>query len=556
VSRPEWWDRYDHDAIDPADPFDDSLHDPHTTRIRSGIQADTVGLTEEQARRARCGYYANTGYVDDWLGRLVATLDETGAFGPGTAGDGLPAGPPRHRPGHEVGLPGGAGSSVVGPPAGRRCGQPVRPQPSGCGRCRSSQPARPARITTEEVNAMTTVSNVGTAHDIAVGYRPDPAASLSLHAEAYTAHHWFEVDQRHIIGRTWQWVCHGEKLREPGSYVTGTIAGMPIVIVRDSAGLGDGGTPGALRAFYNVCKHRAHEIARGEGTARALVCPYHAWSYDLGGRLRAARHTGHLVDFDPGSVCLDRIPVTEFAGFVFVNLDPEAAPLESASGELGAEIAHWAPDVEQLTFAQRLSYTIRSNWKNVVDNFLECYHCHVAHKDFVSLVDMDTYTVTTHGVYSSHMAEAGKAVNTAYDVSEATVTDHAVWWLWPNTCLMRYPGRGNFIVLKIIPAGPDLTHETYDFYLETAEPNEAERETMRYLDEVLQVEDINLVESVQRGMSTPAFEQGRIVVQPDGSGLSEHALHHFHGLVLDAYAGAAGGAAPGPGAMTSNGGRS
>ncbi len=366
---------------------------------------------------------------------------------------------------------------------------------------------------------------------IADGYHPDPAASLSLHADAYTRFHWFEVDRQEIIGRTWQWICHGEKLREPGSYVTDTVAGMPVVVVRDRAG--------QLRAFYNVCKHRAHEIAEGEGLTRALVCPYHAWSYDLTGRLQSARHTGHLVDFDAHAICLDRIQVAEFAGFVFVNLDPHAASPASLAGDLGAEIGHRAPDLEQLTFAQRLGYTIRSNWKNVVDNFLECYHCHVAHKDFVSLVDMDTYTVTTHGFYSSHMAEAGKAANTAYNVSQATVTDHAVWWLWPNTCMMRYPGRGNFIVLKIIPAGPDLTYETYDFFLETAEPNQAEQEAIRYLDEVLQVEDINLVESVQRGMSTPAFDQGRIVVQPDGPGLSEHALHHFHGLVLDAYAGAA-----------------
>ena len=235
-------------------------------------------------------------------------------------------------------------------------------------------------------------------------------------------------------------------------------------------------------------------------------------------------------------MCLDAVAVTEFAGFVYVNLDRAAEPLTTAAGSLGDEIAHWAPDVERLTFAHRLTYEIDSNWKNVVDNFLECYHCHVDHKDLVSHVDMDTYTVTTHEIHSSHMAEAGRGDNSAYDVSAATVRDHAVWWLWPNTCLMRYPGRGNLIVMQIIPIGPGRTAETYDFYLETAEPDEAEFESIRYLDEVLQPEDIGLVESVQRGMSTPAFDQGRIVVDPAGSGLSEHALHHFHGLVLDAYA--------------------
>lgn len=368
-----------------------------------------------------------------------------------------------------------------------------------------------------------------TTPSISHGWNPDPGASMSLHADAYTKQQWFDADRDKIIARSWQWLCHQEKLRDPGSYVTDDIAGMPIVAVRDASG--------ELHAFYNVCKHRAHHLLEGTGTTNNIVCPYHAWSYDLSGQLVAARHTKNLVDFNTNDVCLDQVLITEFGGFVYVNLDPSATPLADQAGALGDEIAYWAPDVEQLTFAHRLSYDVRSNWKNVIDNFLECYHCHVAHKDFVSLVDMDTYKVTTHGIYSSHMAEAGKTENTAYAVADATVTDHAVWWLWPTTCIMRYPGRGNMIILNIIPVGPDRTLETYDFFLESDEPNAAELESIRYLDEVLQVEDINLVESVQRGMSTPAFDQGRIVNDPAGSGLSEHALHHFHGLVLDAYLG-------------------
>jgi phenylpropionate dioxygenase-like ring-hydroxylating dioxygenase large terminal subunit len=372
--------------------------------------------------------------------------------------------------------------------------------------------------------------------NIAQGWHAEPGVSMSLHADAYTKQRWFDADQEQIVRRSWQWLCHVEKLRDPGSFIADDVAGMPIVAVRDNRG--------NLHAFYNVCKHRAHQLLKGEGTANNIVCPYHAWSYDLEGQLTAARHTNNLVGFDESEVCLDQVQVIEFGGFVYVNLDPAARPLTKQSGELAAEIAQWAPDVADLTFAHRLSYEIKSNWKNVVDNFLECYHCHVAHKDFVSLVDMDTYKVTTHGIYSSHMAEAGKTANSAYDVSNATVTDHAVWWLWPNTCLMRYPGRGNMIILKIIPVAPDITYETYDFFLESPEPNEAELESIRYLDDVLQVEDINLVESVQRGMSTPAFEQGRIVNDPGGSGLSEHALHHFHGLVLNAYGKFVGPSAP------------
>ncbi|MEM7076607.1 MAG: ring-hydroxylating oxygenase subunit alpha [Pseudomonadota bacterium] len=363
--------------------------------------------------------------------------------------------------------------------------------------------------------------------EITGGFDENPSRSLSLRKEAYVDASWFQVDQEAIITRTWQWVCHVEKLRQPGSYVTVEIAGRPIVLVRDR--------DGALRAFYNVCKHRAHELLRGEGRTSRIMCPYHAWVYKLDGQLVRAPETDHLEDFTPGDICLDSVQLEEFAGFIFVNLDPDARPLRELSGNLETEIRHWAPDIDKLTFGRRLTYDIKSNWKNVVDNFLECYHCPTAHKDFCNLVDMDTYKVTTHGIYSSHMADAGQGTNSAYDVSNATVRTHAVWWLWPNTCLMRYPGRSSMIVLNIIPAGPDRTLETYDFFLETPDPDPMEIDAMRYLDEVLQVEDINLVESVQRGMSTPAFTQGRIVSDPTGSGKSEHAVHHFHGLVLDAY---------------------
>ncbi|MEU7898672.1 ring-hydroxylating oxygenase subunit alpha [Nonomuraea sp. NPDC049152] len=362
---------------------------------------------------------------------------------------------------------------------------------------------------------------------VGTGFHEAPERSMSLRSEAYTDPRWLEADVRAIFARTWQWICHGEKLKSPGSYVSATVAGMPIAIVRDR--------DGALRAFYNVCKHRAHELLAGSGTTRNIVCPYHAWTYGLDGQLKAARRADRMETFDKSEICLDQVLVEEFGGFVYANLDRGAAPLGEQAGDLAADIARWAPDVARLTHAKRLTYDVASNWKNVIDNFLECYHCHIAHKEFVDLVDMDTYEVKTHGIWSSHFAEAGKHENAAYDVSGASVTQHAVWWLWPNTCLLRYPGRGNFMVFQVVPAGPGRTLETWDFYFETAELEDAEVQSVRYIDEVLQQQDIALVESVQRGMSTPAFDQGRIVYDPSGSGLSEHGVHHFHGLVLDAY---------------------
>ena len=363
--------------------------------------------------------------------------------------------------------------------------------------------------------------------DVAAGFHPDPSRSMSLRSQAYFEQKWLDAELTGVFARTWQWICHAGLLSAPGGYVTATLAGMPVAVVR--------GREGELRAFYNVCQHRAHELLSGAGTTRNIVCPYHAWTYDLTGALKAARRADRMETFEKSDICLQRVQVEEFGGFVYVNLDPDAPALADQAGDLAADIALWAPDVSTLRHAKRLTYDVATNWKNVIDNFLECYHCHIAHKEFVDLVDMNTYEVRTHGIWSSHFAEAGKHQNAAYDVSEATVNQHAVWWLWPNTCLLRYPGRGNFMVFQVLPAGPERTLETWDFYFETAEPEEAEAQSVRYVDEVLQQQDIALVESVQRGMRTSAFDQGRIVVDAAGSGLSEHGVHHFHGLLIDAY---------------------
>jgi len=96
-----------------------------------------------------------------------------------------------------------------------------------------------------------TKQNQTPASAVSAGFDKDPARSYSLHADAYTQSEWFDADKKNIIGRSWQWVCHVEKTREPGSYATAEIAGQPIAVVRDKNG--------ALRAFYNVCKHRAHQ---------------------------------------------------------------------------------------------------------------------------------------------------------------------------------------------------------------------------------------------------------------------------------------------------------
>ncbi len=364
-------------------------------------------------------------------------------------------------------------------------------------------------------------------NELKQGYDPVASRSWSLNSKIYIDPRFVAIERVAIFHRTWQFACHTEKLYEPGQYVTIEIGEHSIIVLRDSSN--------TLRAFYNVCKHRGHLLLSGEGNKRLIVCPYHAWSYTLEGKLQATRMTEDIENFNKEDFCLTPVQVEEFCSLVFVNLDPAAESLSKQTGNLSKELESYAPDLANLTFAHRLTYNIQANWKTIIDNFLECYHCPIAHRDFVSLVDMDSYQVTTHNIYSSQLAKAGLTANSAYSVDNASVTDHAVWFLWPNITLMRYPGRGNFMVWKIIPVGPEETLEEFDFFLETDTPNQAEAEAIKYIDEVLQVEDIGLVESVQRGMRTPAFDQGRYVINNRDSGMSEHAVHHFHGLVLEAF---------------------
>ncbi|MFT6703713.1 MAG: phenylpropionate dioxygenase-like ring-hydroxylating dioxygenase large terminal subunit [Gammaproteobacteria bacterium] len=355
--------------------------------------------------------------------------------------------------------------------------------------------------------------------------------SHSLHKACYTQRAYFEAETEQVFKKTWQFVCHEEKLREPLSYVTTEVSGQSILLTRTNEG--------KLHAFYNVCKHRAHELLSGEGKTPVITCPYHAWVYGLNGQLQNARRSELIDDFEVKEICLTSVNVEIFCHLVFINLDPTAQPLSQATGALAHEVKQYAPDIGELTFAKRLTYKIQANWKAVVDNFLECYHCPTAHKDFCSLIDMETYKVTTQGLYSSHMAKAKLADNTAYSVENASVTDHAVWFLWPNMALMRYPGAGNFMVWRFYPVNEHETYEVFDFYFESDTPSDTELEAIAFIDDVLQPEDIALVESVQRGMQTPGFEQGRYMVDDAGSGMSEHALHHFHGLLLDVYRNAA-----------------
>jgi choline monooxygenase len=357
-------------------------------------------------------------------------------------------------------------------------------------------------------------------------FDPDPEKSYTLPASYYTDPSVYEREKRTIFYRSWNFACHTSQVAEPGAYVTVKVADQSIIVMRSEKG--------ELGAFFNVCSHRAHELLKGCGKTKLITCPYHAWTYHNDGRLRSAVGQKKVADFQAAEFSLKRVKVEEYAGFVFVNLDPDAKSLRKQAGGLEKEMLKYSPDVTKLRLAKRMTYELKANWKNVVDNFLECYHCSVAHPAFVDLVDVQKYRTKTYGIYSSHISPPGRCDNTAYTVPEGEERDFSAWWVWPNITFNVFPGPANMALLHIMPTGPETTLEHFDFYNMSGEIQPCEVDAIEYFDKVLQVEDISLVESVQRGLHSLGYTQGRFIVDHDRTFISEHGLHHFHSLVLEA----------------------
>ncbi len=338
----------------------------------------------------------------------------------------------------------------------------------------------------------------------------------------------FDREKAAIFYRSWLYAGHASQLSKPGDYITTMIFEQNIFVVRDNSS--------ALRAYYNVCQHRGHELLAGAGNTNMIICPYHAWTYDFDGTLKAARNIKGMARFDKCDFSLKPVRVEDFCGLIFINLDQDAEPLKDQTRDLEHEIREYCPTVDSLVFSQRDHYEVSCNWKVLIDNYLECYHCDTAHRDFVDLVDLKSYRSKLHGNYSSHISNAAKSTDSAAYKFETGDVDFgfAGWYLWPNLTIMTYPGEPNLSTLQMIPAGPGRTIEHQDWFLPAKKPSKQLKESMQYSKNVLQPEDIGLCESVQRGLRSHGYNQGRFVIDSERSELSEHAVHHFQGMVIKA----------------------
>jgi carnitine monooxygenase subunit len=308
----------------------------------------------------------------------------------------------------------------------------------------------------------------------------------------YTDEEQLRREREAIFARAWHYVGHAGRLAAPATYFASASGGIPVVGVCDR--------DGELRAFLNVCRHRGAEIVAGEGRRESLRCPYHAWTYGLDGCLMAAPRADREPGFDREGLSLVPLRLERWGPFVFVAAGAGAPPLAEALGGLALPF-----DPAELVFRERVEYALAANWKIAVENYLECYHCPVAHPGFSRLVDVDpdSYVLAGDGpVWSQYgRAKAG----------EGHCEFHLVW---PALKVNVYPGFAN---LSIGPVWPESAERTVGFldYFFGAGVDERDAAGLVEFDDQVGREDTALVESVQRGVRSGLLEHGRLLSESE-----------------------------------------
>ena len=337
-----------------------------------------------------------------------------------------------------------------------------------------------------------------------------------------------EKEKTKILYRNWHYAGHVSQVVNPGDYLTLQLGDESLIVIR--------GDDGELKGFFNVCRHRAHRLLEGKGNVKSITCPYHAWNYSRDGELRHARNADKMPGFDKSEYCLSGYQVATICEFIFVNLDKNAAPLNDQADGFEKDLRQRVPFLDRLKPIQNDTgrpSTINANWKIVVDNYLECYHCTKAHPAFVNLIDMDHYQTEIFDIWSRQYASTAKPENKAYQFDKhASVQDMCFWFLWPTTALGYLPGVEALFFSAILPDSVDKTTRFGHWLVANDTP--LPDNFNNYMNNVLFVEDIALCESVQQGFRSQSYDQGPFMIDPEHSGISEIAVQHFHGLIQQA----------------------
>jgi phenylpropionate dioxygenase-like ring-hydroxylating dioxygenase large terminal subunit len=357
--------------------------------------------------------------------------------------------------------------------------------------------------------------------------------AFTLASRFYTDPTVFEIEKEKIFRRTWQLVgtsmqpcgeSNGAKktIGDPETYFTTEVAGEPVLIIRDKQG--------TLRAFSNVCRHRAGPIALGSGCKNVMRCQYHGWTYTLDGRLIGTPDVEGVEFFDRSTMGMVPLRLEAWGDLIFINFDTNAEPLSTYLGEIPNQARGF--QFEGLQLAERRDYVIDCNWKVYVDNYLEGYHIPIAHPGLMREIDYAQYRTDTFRYYSQQLApiramKPGDATERAYAHGTGTLKEALYFWIFPNLMLNIYPD--NLSTNLIVPLSHDKTLTIFEWFfhdIESPTSNERVAKAVAFSDEVQQ-EDIMLCTNVQKGLKSSTYDRGRYSVK------RENGVHHFHMLLRE-----------------------
>jgi choline monooxygenase len=327
----------------------------------------------------------------------------------------------------------------------------------------------------------------------------------------------YELEKQRVFADTWQLVGRAAQVAEPGSFLTAEIAGEPILIVRDEKSV--------LRAFFNVCRHRAAPLLNEPcGRATKLRCRYHGWTYDLAGKLKGTPEFDGVQEFPKEDNGLVEMAVATWGPLIWVHLDKPAQPLEEFLAPLPAWIQ--GRGLDKLKFSGAHEYVLNCNWKVYVDNYLDGgYHVNTVHPGLAGVLDYTQYKTMVHGNTSVQTSPLKANESDATTTKTRTGNLAAYWWVMPNFMLNLYEGVMDTNL--VLPLEPGRCKVIFDFYFANTDGPEAQqyiKDSIAVANQV-QDEDMGICEAVQRGLSSRSYRTGRFSVKREAAG------YHFHRLL-------------------------
>jgi glycine betaine catabolism A len=354
----------------------------------------------------------------------------------------------------------------------------------------------------------------------------------TLPSEAYTSDEVFAFEQRSFFEGSWVAVGRSSVVERPGDQAAVKIGTEGLLLTR--------GEEGTLHAFFNVCRHRGHELLECGTTAnrKGIRCPYHAWVYGLDGRLRGAPRFKHLPSSDPVHEGLVPVGVSEWHGWAFVNVSGTAPVFQEHVGNLDELVAPYGP--EALVACATHQYDVRANWKVLVENYHECYHCTNIHPELCRVTPPSSgdsreptglwvggsMDLMPHAETMSLSGESGGAPIPGLD--EALLRQVFYLGLFPNLLISPHPDY--VMTHRLEPLAPDLTRIECQWLFP---PEALEREgfdpgyAVEFWD-LTNRQDWQACESVQRGVASRGYRQGPLAIEEDN-------VHQFQTMVAGGY---------------------